>query len=144
MNQNIKSTLQWTIRYQNDPEFSHIRFKTTGAATTSFQTGSFDFIGKWLDLVPRKEFFTPEPNRLPLFIGSQFGIRPYLDRNKEFLTGQLRVAILGKSQLSGCVAGLQILDVDLVQSDPEKSYCRWKVIHQVRFFSNAPDQPIGK
>lgn len=144
MNQNIKSTLQWTIRYQNDPDFSHIRFKTTGSANTSFQNGSCAFIGKWLDFVPRKEFFTPEPNRLPLFIGSQFGIRPNLHSNKEFLTGQLRIAVLAKSQLSGCVAGLQILDVDLVQSDPDKSYCLWKVIHQVRFFSNAPDQPIEK
>ena len=132
MIQHIKNTLQWTIHYQNDPEFSHIRFKRIQGSAQNF-----DFVDGWIDLVTPEEFFTPEPNRLPLFLGTQFGISPHLNKHKEFLTGHLRVAIIAKSQLSGNVAGLFIEDVDLVQSEPEKPYYYWKRVQKVRYFSNT-------
>jgi hypothetical protein len=131
MIQHINHKLQWTIHYQNDPEFSHIRFKRIKG---SGQT--FDFVTGWIDLVTPEEFFTPEPNRLPLFLGTQFGISPHLHLHKEFLTGHLRVAIIAKSQLSGNVAGLFIEDVNLVQSEPKKKYYLWKRVEKIRTFRN--------
>ena len=57
------------------------------------------------DIVDEATFKTIEPNRLPLFLGSQFGIYPrihelFIDKNKRL------IAVYAKSGLSGLVYGL--------------------------------------
>ena len=47
-------------------------------------------------------------NRLPLFIGTQFGIYPAKAQIKEFKSYNGLYAVLGKSVLSGSVFGLSI------------------------------------
>lgn len=52
------------------------------------------------DIVEEDVFFKEEPNRIPLLIGTQFGIYPYEFRDLKQFEG-MRIAILGKSLLSG-------------------------------------------
>ena len=66
-----------------------------------------------VDVVPTEAFLNPEPHRLPLFIGSQFGINPRLESLPTPYVGVMTVAILGKSLLSGNVAGLSIHEVEI-------------------------------
>ena len=135
MNQPLKTTLYWTLNYRNDSEFSQIRFKRLKQ-----DKYHYDFIDDWIDVVTPEDFFTHEPDRLPLFIGSQFGIWPYLNKYEKFMDRSLRIAILGKSMLSGCVSGLRVQEVNLVPEDPERLHYTWKVIQQIRYFPNQPPE----
>ncbi len=60
------------------------------------------------DIVETEEFQRIEEKRIPLFLGTQFGLFP--DIQKHFSDGGngILVGILCKSLLSGCVAGVKI------------------------------------
>ena len=136
MNQPLKPTLYWTLHYRNDPEFSQVRFKRLKQDSYHYH-----FIDDWIDVVSPEEFFTHESVRLPLFIGSQFGVWPNLSKHEKFLDRTLRVAILGKSMLSGCVSGIRVQEVNLVPKDPERLHYKWKLIEEIRYFPNQlPEQ----
>lgn len=95
--------LKWTEKMKADSEFVNIRFKKLNNGYPLFV-----FPQNLLDEVNFENFIYPEQNRLPLFIGSQFGVFPKLEEiykgNKEVVT----IAILSKSLLSGNVSGLKI------------------------------------
>ena len=61
-----------------------------------------------IDTVELEEFVKEEENRLPLLIGTQMGIYPQKDRIEKFNVYNGLYAVLGKSMLSGAVAGLLI------------------------------------
>jgi hypothetical protein len=64
-----------------------------------------------IDIVEFDEFIQIEERRIPLFIGSQFGIHPNLDNIPQFFNGEKLIAILGKSLLSGHVDGLSLYQI---------------------------------
>ena len=88
----------------------------------------FDIDESLIDIVSFKEFIKNEENRLPLFIGSQFGIAPRMDKIPEFFNGRKLVAILQKSLLSGHVAGLVVSEI----KEGEKKF----KYHRLVFFEN--------
>lgn len=96
--------LYWVDCLKMDKRWTNIRFKKLETGYPPFVLYPFLF-----DVVSLEDFITPEENRMPLFIGSQFGIHPRLENiftNKE--DGEIIIAILNKSLLSGHVAGLKI------------------------------------
>ena len=68
----------------------------------------FYFPEHLVDIVEIEEFLQIEEKRLPLFLGTQFGISPRIDTHFGDGKNGVLVAILTKSMLSGCVAGLKI------------------------------------
>ena len=61
-----------------------------------------------IDEVNLDEFVKDEENRLPLFIGSPFGVYPKLESVFKEKTKSQVIVVLSKSLLSGHVAGLYI------------------------------------
>ena len=57
-----------------------------------------------------------DDGRLPLFIGTQFGIAPKIENLTNFFNGEKEIAILGKSALSGTVSGLSIYKIELTDT----------------------------
>lgn len=96
-------TKYWIARFKSDSQFGHMRLKRLNVGYPPFDIDE-DLVD-WVDL---EEFIRIEENRLPLFIGSQFGIHPNLNELPNFYNGEKLIAILGMSLLSGCVAGLSI------------------------------------
>jgi len=92
-------TVRWVDALEQDSNYNHIRFKKL-----NIQYPRFNIFFDLMDEVELVDFIKSEPNRLPLFIGSPLGISPKPDC---LSTGQI-FAILSKSLLSGCVAGLAI------------------------------------
>lgn len=88
-------------KFKLDARFANVRLK----ALSNHYLGKTE-VGDTLDLVDVEVFFQLESNRLPLFVGSQFGLHPRLD-NIKLVDGHL-VAVLCKSMLSGYISGLQI------------------------------------
>ncbi len=80
----------------------------------------FDFDWKHLDTVSLDVFIRNEPDRLPLFIGSQFGVNPRINEIPGFFNGAKEIAILAKSLLSGAVAGVSIYRIS--EGDTEFTY----------------------
>jgi hypothetical protein len=128
----LSHTLYWTLRYQADPEFAHIRFKRLEKGYPNY-----DFLQEWIDVVPPEVFFANEPDRLPLFIGCQFGCPPVRGVHAALATSPFRIAILGKSLLSGRVAGLRVLEIEWREdSEPNSPYGAWRELRTIRRFSN--------
>jgi hypothetical protein len=87
----------------------------------------FIFSEELLDIVEENQFLSIEKNRIPLFIGSQFGVSPKkqfrYNENEEIL-----IAILSKSLLSEVVYGLVIYKItprivennSIIEFDKEK------------------------
>jgi hypothetical protein len=126
--------LYWTIRYKSDPEFAHVRLKRLEKGYPKH-----DYPEEFTDIVGIEEFYADEPDRLPFFIGCQFGIYPYKQEHIEYLkgkTGTARVAILAKSVLSGYVSGLNIEEVEWGAEENQTRYRLWKKIREIRRFSN--------
>ena len=97
--------LKWVQRLKENVEYKNIRFKKLNVSYPLFT-----FSKELIDIVDNDEFLTIEKERIPLFIGSQFGLSPNIqlsyNENKE-----IRVAILAKSWLSGVVYGLVIYEI---------------------------------
>jgi hypothetical protein len=100
-------TTQWISKLKNDERFAHLRFKRLFKGYPPFEIEE-DLI----DFVDDQEFNRIEENRIPLFIGSQFGITPRINEIQEFFNGKKYLAILGKSLLSGTVSGLTIYQIE--------------------------------
>lgn len=96
-------TLLWIKRFAENPSNQGKRFKRLATGYPPF-----DIDKTLVDVVGLDEFVKIEPHRLPLFIGSQFGINPKIHELPQFFNGEKPVAILGKSMLSGAVGGLSI------------------------------------
>ena len=112
--------LKWVQRLKDNPEYQNTRFKILNVGYPPFI-----FSKELLDIVDENDFLTIEKERIPLFIGSQFGVRPkiqfpYYDN--------IIIAILSKSLLSGHVACLAfykiipriIVDNVILEFDQEK------------------------
>lgn len=96
----------WISNLQKDPIYSGIRFK-------KLENGYPPFVieESLVDVVSKEEFVRIEERRLPLFIGSQFGIHPEMTKIPDFFNGHKLVAILAKSLLSGMVDGVSIYEI---------------------------------
>ena len=105
-------TLMWLNHFFDDEKFGAIRFKCLDKGYPRF-----DFDDKLIDIVSDFDFSKIENNRIPLFIGSQFGINPRINEISDFFNGDKIIAVLGKSLLSGCVAGLSIYRINRIDVD---------------------------
>ena len=97
--QNNENSMLWLKHFKNNKEFNHFRFKTV---ESKFY---IDIDKKIIDIVDKETFLKIEENRIPLFLGTQFGVYPQYDIKEIAHQGRI-IAILGKSLLSGNVAGL--------------------------------------
>jgi hypothetical protein len=88
---------------QRNEEYKNIRFKKLNIGYPMFVLNPHLF-----DEVDIVEFLEIEQNRLPLFIGSQFGKSPRLEEIYTVEDENRIIAVLRKSILSGTVAGLTI------------------------------------
>ena len=117
----------WEHHLLNDAEFGDIRLKTL--KTTLYLT--FKTAEVVVDQVSINEFLKMESDRLPLVVGTQFGLFPRLNEVKGFFLEPRIVALLSKSALSGNVAGLSIC---LITDNTGV----WKVI------KDFPEQQLAK
>ena len=69
-------TKYWIKHYKNDNQFGKMRFKVR----KKFSKDLIRIDWEMVDFVEDDEFVKIEPNRLPLFIGSQFGITPRIEK----------------------------------------------------------------
>jgi hypothetical protein len=95
--------LYWVKEMRYNSRWSNIRFKKIDCGYPNFVMYS-----NLYDVENLENFITPEINRLPLFIGSQFGIQPKLEDIFKSYDENIQIAVLNKSLLSGAVAGLKI------------------------------------
>lgn len=100
--------LYWTKPLQKDSEWKNIKFKTT-----NYKYPPFEIPVNMVEEVDRKTFWTVEQNRIPLFIGTQFGVCPISIDSREVLArfNNGFFAILSKSGLSGVVVGVKIYQI---------------------------------
>ncbi len=106
-----KPSLDWVPLFIKDERFNDYRFKIFSPNGTV--TFAFDFISEWIDIVTDiEEFNSFEIRRIPLFIGTQFGVYPKVFEEDRILHTPI-VGILFKSILSGHVSGLSIYSVNL-------------------------------
>jgi len=115
-------TKYWIPKLKNDPNYSQIRFKRLEKGYPPFEIEE-----SLVDVVSEEEFVRIEETRLPLFIGSQFGIHPEMVKIHDFFNGHKLIAILAKSLLSGRVDGLSIYEI----GKDDKTFTRNK-IHEIR------------
>jgi hypothetical protein len=113
-------TTQWISKLKNDVRFAHLRFKRLDKGYPPFEIDA-----NLIDFVDEQEFNSVEEDRMPLFIGSQFGITPRINDIPDFFNGKKQVAILGKSLLSGTVSGLTIYQIE----EGDKVFIFRKVAH---------------
>ena len=112
-----KRMSRWEYHYQQDVTYGNVGFKT-------LKNGGyprFTISEVPIDEVGLHDFLKHEDKRIPLIIGSQFGFFPRLNRINGFFLEPRIIALLSKSVLSGCVAGLTICLI----ADSSKP---WKVI----------------
>ena len=95
--------LYWVKKLQNDDYWKDIRFKKLKEGYPPFTIPNH-----LIDEVELDEFLKYEHERIPFFIGSQFGINPRLEEIYEGNAKLKFIAVLKKSLLSGSVAGLSI------------------------------------
>ena len=96
-------TKHWIVKFLKDPVYGRNRFKIVASGYPQFEITE-----SLIDLVGVDEFSFIEKNRIPLFIGTQFGIFPEVNEMPYFFNGEKIIAILSKSLFSGHVAGLSL------------------------------------
>lgn len=99
----MKHSWYWLSRFKADAHYGKMRLKKLDGGYPRF-----DFDSKYIDTVRLEVFIKNEPDRIPLFIGTQFGVMPRVNELQDFFNGPKEIAVLGKSLLSGTVAGLGI------------------------------------
>lgn len=99
-------TKYWIKNFINDQDYGQKRFKRLKKGYPRFEIDE-----AIIDIVEFEEFIKIEEQRIPLFIGSQFGINPRIDEIPRFFNGEKLIAILNKSLLSGHVAGLSLYQI---------------------------------
>ncbi len=122
MQDNLKHKY-WIKKFKNDPQNLNIKFKSPFMGSIPFEIDEDIF-----DRVELEEFVKIEQNRIPLFLGSQFGIAPRINEIPDFFNGEKIIAILAKSMLSGHVSGLTIYKI----YENEKQFHP----HKIEFYSN--------
>lgn len=105
-----ENSVYWLKQLRKHNEFGKYRFKRLDKGLKGYPP--FDFDTNILDVVNLKTFIKVEENRIPLFIGTQFGVYPWFYDFPEFYNRNKTIAILGKSVFSGHVAGLGIYKVN--------------------------------
>jgi len=110
-------------------EFSKIRFKRFKIGYSGYPPFNFD--ANILDIVDLETYISIETNRIPLLIGTQFGVYPSIKNIPDFLKNKRIIAILHKSLLSGHVAGLGIYEAE-ADTQHSGNFKRQEVI----FFKN--------
>ena len=108
----------WYKGFQACSKFGKMRFKCLDVNYPLFEKKEEYFTN--VDLVT---FNKIEEDRIPFFIGSQFGIYPNINKLEGFFNGRKYVAILAKSLLSGRVNGLIIYE----QLEGEKVFVYRKI-----------------
>lgn len=111
-------TKNWINNLRKDERFKDIRLKRLEKGYPPFEIDE-----SLIDIVSAEEFVKIEEKRLPLFIGSQFGIHPEMNNIPDFFNGHKLIAILGKSLLSGSVDGLSIYEI----GPDDKTFTRNKI-----------------
>lgn len=117
----------WLAVFQKDDVNRNKRFKILNCGYPNFVLDS-----KHYDIVELEEFNRIEDDRLPLFIGTQFGIAPKIENLTNFFNGEKEIAILGKSALSGAVSGLSIYKIECTDT----SFTNKRIF----YYSNSLDQ----
>ncbi len=95
--------MNWLDKFQQNKYWKDYRFKKLKLGYPKF-----DFPVELIDTVGTKEFLKVEIERIPLFIGTQFGIYPNPKETYKNIQQPILVAKLDKSLISGCVSGLSI------------------------------------
>jgi hypothetical protein len=114
-------TMLWIEQFKNDHEFIDVRFKYLESLQVKI-----DFDRELIEAVSMEDFIRIENKRIPLFIGSQFGLIPRMDTLTGFYNGSKFFGVLLKSMLSGHVAGLKVYKINKGETD-----CK-----EYRFFRN--------
>jgi len=99
-------TKYWIKSFMKDQKHGRKRFKRLDKGYPQFEIDE-----SLIDIVDFEEFIQIEEGRIPFFVGSQFGIQPKIDDIPQFFNGEKQIAVLGKSLLSGHVAGLTIFQI---------------------------------
>ena len=105
-----KYTTYWIKHFKQDKKFGHLRFKLFKDKRCGGYP-PFDIDESLIDKVRLDDFIKIERHRSPFFLGTQFGIYPRIDKIPNFFNRPKIIAVLGKSLLSGHVAGLFIYKV---------------------------------
>jgi hypothetical protein len=113
-------TKYWIKHFQSNLQYGSKRFKRLDT-----RYPPFDIDGSLIDNVERDHFIKIEAGRIPLFIGSQFGLVPDIIRKREFFNGKKQIAVLNQSLLSGFVSGLTIYQIE----ENEQTFNYNQVIH---------------
>lgn len=100
-------TTCWIKKFKEEQKNRQKRFKRLERGYPPFELDE-----SLIDIVDMEEFILIEEFRIPIFVGSQFGIYPRLEKMPEFFNGRKVIAILSKSLLSGHVSGLTIYQIE--------------------------------
>jgi hypothetical protein len=100
-------TTCWIKKFKEEQKNCQKRFKRLERGYPPFE-----FDESLIDIVDMEEFIKIEEFRIPIFVGSQFGIYPRIEKMPEFFNGRKVIAILSKSLLSGHVSGLTIYQIE--------------------------------
>ncbi len=100
-------TTFWVKKFKEEQKNRQKRFKRLDRGYPPFELDE-----SLIDIVDMEEFVMIEEHRIPIFVGSQFGIYPRIEEMPEFFNGRKVIAILSKSLLSGHVSGLTIYQIE--------------------------------
>jgi hypothetical protein len=100
-------TTFWVKKFKEEQKNRQKRFKRLDRGYPPF-----DLDESLIDIVDMEEFVMIEELRIPIFVGSQFGIYPRIEEMPKFFNGRKVIAILSKSLLSGHVSGLTIYQIE--------------------------------
>ncbi len=100
-------TKYWLNKFQKDSLHGHKRFKRLPTGYPTFEMNE-DLI----DTVDYDKFIEIEEDRIPLFIGSQFGTEPDINKMSDLFNGRKLIAILNTSLHSGHVDGLYLCQIE--------------------------------
>lgn len=104
-------TKYWIIKFKENSIYGNKRFKMLDTINTKYPP--FEIDHDLIDKVDFSNFIKDDDNRIPFFVGSQFGISPghplyYFNKTENARI----IAILGKSLLSGCVFGISLYKIE--------------------------------
>lgn len=105
-----ENSVYWLRQLRGHTEFGKYRFKRLDKGFKGYPP--FEFDSNILDVVNLQTFIKVEEDRIPLFVGTQFGIYPWFNDFPDFYSEERTIAVLEKSVLSGHVAGLGIYKVN--------------------------------
>ena len=102
-NQKVGASIAWINRFLNHPDYSGSRLKVIDTGIPRLEISD-----NIVDKVDLSIFIKYEPKRIPLVIGTQFGIYPNIWMMDDFFAEKRDLGILSKSLLSGNVHSLTL------------------------------------